>query len=119
MTTAASKFAPMDATTPQRLTIGAGDRLEVSHNRRQGTWSLQLQLNPGSRDEMWETINYAYTVATEVEALRLRAKIRAAGVIDLRHWTWCATLCSPLSFMQQRPCTAFQREVIAARLAAA
>lgn len=77
-------------------------RFSVVRIRETNTYSVQLMFCPGS-DEMWESMTHAAGFPTEARAQAFAERISQKGRLDLDHWIWYASVCTPFSDLQQRP----------------
>lgn len=77
-------------------------RFSVVRNRETNTYSVALAICPGM-DEMWESLTHDAGFPTEARAQAFAEKIGQKGVLDLDHWMWYSSVCSPFSDFQQKP----------------
>jgi hypothetical protein len=79
-------------------------KVEACKERKTGGFRVYVTYLPGS-DEMYETFAHYYLFKSEARAERLAVKVRAAGMegIDLAHWDYYSSPCSPLAAVQQKP----------------
>jgi hypothetical protein len=85
-------------------TVGATDGYGFIKKR------AQLQLLPGS-DEMWETLTHE-AILYPYEADELVDAIRRAGEINLEHWVWTPSRCTPIGPLQVPPTAKLQQDRI-------
>ena len=70
---------------------------------RGGGYRVQVKWLPGT-DEVWETLRHEALFAARRDAERLAARIEAAGgKIDLAHWVWSPSRCSPVAALHAAP----------------
>lgn len=67
-------------------------------------YAVQVSYLP-ARDEMFEIITHAARFKTETAAKSFSTRIKRAGWdnLNLDHWLWCPSRCSPFARLQNWP----------------
>ena len=69
---------------------------------KSGGFRVHVAWLPGS-DECWEHLSHEALFEAGYDAHRLADRVKAKGEIDLAHWVWSPSKCTPIAAFQERP----------------
>lgn len=82
-----------------RVSVGVLGREEIGYR-------VSVSVLPGT-DEMWENLTHEALLPLEM-AERLADSVRKRGTLDLDHWVWTPSRCSPFAALQMKPSAMLQ-----------
>ena len=75
---------------------------EVRVSNEKGGYRVRLEWLPES-DGIYESLAHEALFANSWDAHHLAGRVRAARQVNLDHWVWRPSRCSPLAALQQQP----------------